>query len=781
MSYTVLARKYRPQTFTDLVGQEHVSRTLGNAIQGGRVAHAFLFTGARGVGKTTTARLLAKALNCSQGPTATPCNACDACREITAGNDIDVLEIDGASNNGVDDVRRLQESLPFRPARDRFKIVIVDEVHMLSTGAFNAFLKTLEEPPAHVKFVFATTEIHKVPVTIRSRCQRYDFRLIPHAVVAKRVREILATENIQADDAAISLVAREAAGSMRDALTVLDQVLALGGTDLHGDDVARGLAIASRDHVLGTTEALLSGDAAECLRRVAALAEQGLDMLHFARQLLECARDLVVLKVLGENDPPVALAPDELARAVALAGSQDRAELERTFAALTKLVEEVGQAGLPQMTLEMGLVQIAGRPALVPITDLIERLRTFEAQLGGNPGPGGAGPGGGARAPGGPARSSSSAAPSGSSASAVPSGPGIARADSGPSSSSAANPRTPAIARADSVPGNVADPRGLAIAGAEPASSSPPRTLRFEAPSASAPRTAVAAQIQAIDAAPARASTAPQTPDAARGTSGAATRDSTPARMPDSARAAAPQAPEAARTGAPNPTRGVVAAPAIGSARAGAATALDARGPLAAQALAAPPDPEPRTQTVPLAAPSGDPLALEDDQPPHPANSQAAPAAAPLPAAAPEPAPQPSAAKPLPLDASDWARIVNQVKTSQPALGAVLDHGMPLEVSATSLRIGFPDGSFFGRQAQSQAARASILRAAEHILGATPNLVFSNPGDTKLSTLAEIEETGKRARKAERVQAALSHPSVVDAMEVFGESEGSVDVHVEIE
>src|ERR1700759_3054524 len=190
MSYTVLARKYRPQTFADLVGQEHVSRTLANAIQGGRVAHAFLFTGAGGVGKTTTARLLAKCLNCEQGPTATPCNQCDPCREIAAGIDIDVLEIDGASNNGVDDVRRLQETLPFRPARDRFKIVIVDEVHMLSTGEFNAFLKTLEEPPAHVKFIFATTEVHKVPVTIRSRCQRYDFRLIPHAVVAGRVGEV---------------------------------------------------------------------------------------------------------------------------------------------------------------------------------------------------------------------------------------------------------------------------------------------------------------------------------------------------------------------------------------------------------------------------------------------------------------------------------------------------------------------------------------------------------------------------------------------------------------
>src|SRR5262245_35552819 len=291
MSYTVLARKYRPQTFADLVGQEHVSRTLANAIKTGRVAHAFLFTGARGVGKTTTARLLAKALNAEQGPTPEPCNQCDPCREITLGTDLDVLEIDGASNNGVDDVRRLQESLPYRPARDRFKVVIVDEVHMLSTGAFNAFLKTLEEPPAHVKFIFATTEIHKVPITIRSRCQRHDFRLIPHAQVTARVREILAQEKIEADDDAIAIVVREAAGSLRDALTVLDQLLAFGGDGLRGEDVARGLGIADQGTVLRVAEALLGGDAASCMRAVSTLAEQGVDVLHFARQLLWVLRD----------------------------------------------------------------------------------------------------------------------------------------------------------------------------------------------------------------------------------------------------------------------------------------------------------------------------------------------------------------------------------------------------------------------------------------------------------------------------------------------------------
>src|SRR5450432_4684968 len=237
MSYLVLARKWRPMRFEDLVGQDHVSRTLGNAIDSGRVAHAFLFTGVRGVGKTTSPRILAKALCClgdpdttppgkDPGPTIRPCLKCAACLEIAQGSDVDVREIDGASYNGVDEVRKLQDSLPYRPARDRFKIFIIDEVHMLSQNAWNAFLKTLEEPPPHVKFIFATTEVHKVPVTILSRCQRYDFKLISTQTIARRLEFILQNEKVAHDEAAVTLVAREAAGSMRDALSLLDQVIA---------------------------------------------------------------------------------------------------------------------------------------------------------------------------------------------------------------------------------------------------------------------------------------------------------------------------------------------------------------------------------------------------------------------------------------------------------------------------------------------------------------------------------------------------------------------------
>jgi DNA polymerase III subunit gamma/tau len=610
MSYTVLARKYRPQTFADLVGQEHVSRTIGNAIASGRVAHAFLFTGARGVGKTTTARLLAKALCCEKGPTAEPCNACDACQEITVGTDIDVLEIDGASNNSVDDVRRLQETLPFRPARDRFKVVIVDEVHMLSTGAFNAFLKTLEEPPAHVKFIFATTEVHKVPVTIRSRCQRYDFRLIPHAVVSARVREILQREGLRADDAAVAIVAREAAGSMRDALTVLDQLLALGHDPergLEGEAVARGLSIASRKHVFATTQALLTGDAAGCLRNVQAIGEQGLDVLHFARQLLELARDLVVLRVLGDDDASrelVDLVDDERAQASRLAGAHSKPELERAFAALGKLVEDVGRSGTPQVTLEMGLVRAADRPPLLELRELLERLQALEARLGaGGLTAGGAGGAGG------------SSGPSGAS------GGGDRRFIAPSSAGSAAKP----------IP-------------------------RMEAPE----------------------------------------REPTPARLERKVTAPAFTAPPSA-----------------------------AVAPVA---------------TTPSSSSNGH-------------------------AGAP----------------GSWFDIVAQLKASQPALGAVLEHGVPLEVSAGALRIGFPQNSFFGRQAQSAGAREAILKTAELVLGARPELSFSGvaAGDTKIATIAELEEGEKQARTAEKVAAALKHPRVRDAMEVFGETEDGLKVQVD--
>ncbi len=383
MAYTVFARKYRPQTFEELVGQEHVARTLANAIEAERVAHAFLFTGVRGVGKTTTARLLAKALNCERGPTASPCNKCAMCLDITAGVDIDVQEIDGASNNSVEDVRRLQESLPFRPARDRFKVVIVDEVHMLSTGAFNAFLKTLEEPPSHVKFIFATTENHKVPVTIKSRCQRYDFRLIPQAVIAERVRAILAEEGVKADDDTVALVAREAAGSMRDALTLLDQLVAFGGQELIGAEVSRHLGIAVRRSLHDTARAILDSDAKQVLTLIDAALNQGAEPVHLARQLLQLFRDLVVLRVTGTDEGLVDLVAEEKVVAREISESADILELQRVFTIVARLVDEVANASSPRLVLEMGLVRAATRPPLRSVAELLARLERLEKGGGG--------------------------------------------------------------------------------------------------------------------------------------------------------------------------------------------------------------------------------------------------------------------------------------------------------------------------------------------------------------------------------------------------------------
>ena len=382
MSYLVLARKYRPQSFEDLAGQEHVARTLANAIATDRVAHAFLFTGVRGVGKTTSARLLAKCLNCVNGPIAIPCQTCSACTEVTAGNDLDVQEIDGASYNGIDEVRKLQEGLAFRPARDRYKIYIVDEVHMLSNAAWNAFLKTLEEPPPHVKFIFATTEVHKVPITILSRCQRYDFKLISTQVIATRLRHVLEQEAITADNEAVALLAREAAGSMRDAMSLLDQVIAYSGKELVGADVARVLGVADRSVLHELATALVKGDAAAALKVVDQIAAQGFDIAHVTKDVLRHLRNLVVAKVCGaEGRDLLDLADEELADINLLAQSTDSDDLLRLFQGFSKSFDEIVRSTHPRTVLEMTLVRLARRPTLLPLDELLGRLGELERRL----------------------------------------------------------------------------------------------------------------------------------------------------------------------------------------------------------------------------------------------------------------------------------------------------------------------------------------------------------------------------------------------------------------
>lgn len=301
MSYQVFARKYRPQVFEEVLGQDSVVRTLRNAIKSDRLAHAYLFVGPRGVGKTSTARIFAKALNCVKGPTATPCGECDACREIAAGNSLDVLEIDGASNNSVEQVRELRENVRFLPSHGKFRIYLIDEVHMLSTAAFNALLKTLEEPPAHVKFLFATTEAHKLPATIISRCQRFDLQPIRDDVAAAHLLAIAKKEKVTLDPAAADVIARAAEGGMRDAESMLDQVVSFCGEKITEEEVLSIFGFASASQVAELAGHVLSGDAAAALDLVAAQAEAGKDLGRLLADLVALWRDLLVSEVTGKE------------------------------------------------------------------------------------------------------------------------------------------------------------------------------------------------------------------------------------------------------------------------------------------------------------------------------------------------------------------------------------------------------------------------------------------------------------------------------------------------
>ncbi len=301
-AYTVVARRYRPQRFEDVVGQDHVVQALRNAIRLNRVTHAYLFSGTRGVGKTSMARIFAKALNCVHGPTETPCNVCEICRDISVGQDVDVIEIDGASNNGVEAVRELRQNAGLRPSRARFKIYYIDEVHMLSTGAFNALLKTLEEPPEHVKFLFATTEPNKIPITVLSRCQRFDFAGIAPEQIIESLAGICATEGIEADREALQAVARRAGGSMRDAQSLLEQLLSFGGTRLTSELVHQALGIAPDDRVLDLIDALADHDAAPALGLLDESVGSGIQPVDLLNGALEFLRDVMVVAAGAEID-----------------------------------------------------------------------------------------------------------------------------------------------------------------------------------------------------------------------------------------------------------------------------------------------------------------------------------------------------------------------------------------------------------------------------------------------------------------------------------------------
>ena len=373
MSYTVLARKYRPQRFSEVIGQEHVTRTLQNAIAQGRSAHGYIFSGHRGIGKTTVARILAAALNCrsKDHPVPEPCGVCESCVEIRAGNSVDVIEIDAATNRGIDEIRELREAARYRPARDRFKIYILDEAHQITDAAFNALLKTLEEPPDHIVFMLATTQPEDIPQTIRSRCQHFSFRAVKFDDIVHQLRDLLTREKIEADDDALALLAEAGDGSMRDALSILDQAIA-SSTDKVTADSVRNLVGAAPAHILEQVmQSVAQGRSEEILRHVDHLISEGHSPTHFARQMVRFLRNATVAKIAGKDSPLLQISSEERERVARVAESFGEEDLTRHLQIMLRTHGELGYKQEQRFHLELGLLKMAHAQKLIPIEQLL--------------------------------------------------------------------------------------------------------------------------------------------------------------------------------------------------------------------------------------------------------------------------------------------------------------------------------------------------------------------------------------------------------------------------
>jgi DNA polymerase III subunit gamma/tau len=376
MSYQVIARKWRPQTFSDLVGQSHVTSTLANAIKNDRVAHAYIFSGARGVGKTTAARILAKAMNCVKGPTAEPCGECDSCKEIAAGTSLDVIEIDAASNRGIDQIRELREMVRYAPAASRSKVVLLDEAHMLTTEASNALLKTLEEPPDRVIFVMATTQPEDLEDTIRSRSQHFHFRALTFAEITGRLEEIAAKENLKIEAGALAVIARMAEGSLRDALSLLEQARAYCGDAISDKEVRELLGVVPEDSLNELIEAIAEGSADRALGLVHTFQKEGRNLQHFCREAIRHIRNLLIARVSGADSDLIAATADQRPALAKAAAQFTEEDLTRFFQILLQTDDDLRRKPDPRVHLEMGLLRLINAQRLAPMEELLAELRS---------------------------------------------------------------------------------------------------------------------------------------------------------------------------------------------------------------------------------------------------------------------------------------------------------------------------------------------------------------------------------------------------------------------
>ncbi len=384
MSYTVLARKYRPQKFSEVIGQEHVTRTLQNALEQGRTAHGYIFSGHRGIGKTTVARILAAALNCrsSDKPVVEPCGVCESCTEIRAGNAVDVIEIDAATNRGIDEIRELREAARYRPARDRFKIYILDEAHQITDAAFNALLKTLEEPPDHIVFMLATTQPEDIPQTIRSRCQHFSFRAVKFDDIVGQLRDLVGREKIEADNDALALLAEAGDGSMRDALSILDQAIASSSGKLTADSV-RNLVGAAPAHILEEVMSAIARGASEgVLRQVDHLISEGHSPTHFARQMVRFLRNATVAKIAGKDSSLLQISSEERERVERVAAMFGEEDLTRHLQIMLRTHGELGYKQEQRFHLELGLLKMAHAQRLLPIEQLLSEVAASSGGIG---------------------------------------------------------------------------------------------------------------------------------------------------------------------------------------------------------------------------------------------------------------------------------------------------------------------------------------------------------------------------------------------------------------